>query len=305
MKNLANAFTFLEVARLGSFVAAANKLGLSTSATSKAVARLEDELGIKLLRRTTRSVTLTPEGERFLDGIQRLQGDLNNLTEEMIAGQKEPAGILRISVPPLFGRNILLPLMGDFLSTHQGLTVEISFDTERVSLAADGYDIAIRAGELDDSANMVARKLLDTRLITCASRDYLDLQGYPETPDDLRHHSCLVSRNAVTGKVRPWEFDIDGNRQAINVSGPLLLDDFEAVTRAAERGVGIAQLYDVLVADSIQDGAMIEVLGNYPQPKTAIYVVYLDRKLVAPRIRAFMDYVFDAIKNNSTPTSPG
>ncbi len=302
MKNLANAFTFLEVARQGSFVSASGKLGISTSATSKAVARLEEELGIKLLRRTTRSVTLTPEGENFLEGIQKLQAELNNLTEEMTAGQNKPAGRLRISVPPLFGRNILLPLMRDFLDLYPELQVEMSFETERVSLAAGGYDIAIRAGELEDSANLVARKLLDTGLITCASKSYLDQRGQPQTPEDLLQHNCLVSRSAVTGKIRPWEYEIDGQRQAIDVTGSLVLDDFEAVARAAKQGAGIAQIYDVLVTKSLQTGAMVEVLHDYAQPTTAIYLVYLDRKLVSSRIRAFINYVVEALQSTASLT---
>lgn len=295
MKNLANALTFSEVAKQKSFVQAANQLGLSTSATSKGVARLEEELGVKLLHRTTRSVSLTPEGEEFLSGIDKLQSELNALTKEIKSNHNEPKGNLRLSVPPLWGKVSLLPMLPEFLARYPDISIDLSMEVKAVSLAADGCDIAVRAGELADSANLVARKITETKLLTCGSPNYLKQQGTPTELQELERHNCLTIRNPDAQRVRPWKFKIENQIQQFHPTGSINLDDFESLTQLVKQGVGLGQVYDFSVKKAIEEGQLLPVLSAYECLPVPIYAVYLDRRLVSPRIRAFIDFLLEKL----------
>lgn len=291
MKSLSNVATFIQVAESQSFVQAANSLGLSPPAVSKAIAKLEEELGVKLLHRTTRSVSLTPEGERFYEGVKPLMEEMTALTTELTESLSEPQGRLKVSMGSAYGRIWGTRLMPAFLKKYPRISVELSLDDRDVDLAAEGVDVALRIGPLSDSANLIARRLFTDPLITCATSDYLKQAGYPNHPDDLEHHNCLNFRNRKTGRPMPWFFTIDGRVERRLVSGNLTIDDGEAVGRSAIAGLGISQMPGYMAADALEQGLLEEVLHEYRPPEVPITALYLERRLVSPRIQAFIDFM--------------
>jgi len=291
MKSLSNLTTFLHVAECQSFVQAANTLGLSPPAVSKAVAKLEDELGVKLLHRTTRSVSLTPEGERFYEEVKPLMQKMAVLTTELTESLSEPQGQLKISMDCAFGRVWGTRLMPAFLKKYPRVSVELSLDDRYVDLAAERVDIAIRIGILPDSALLIARRLFTDPMITCAAPIYLNQAGYPTHPDHLADHNCLNFRNHNTGRSMPWLFSVDGKVERRIVSGNLTIDDDEAVCRSAIAGVGISQMSGYMAAEALEQGLLKEVLHDYRPPEVPITALYLERRLVAPRIQAFIDFM--------------
>lgn len=291
MKSLGNVTTFIQVAESQSFVQAANALGLSAPAVSKAIAKLEAELGVKLFHRTIRSVSLTPEGERFYEGVTPLMQEMDVLTTELTESLSQPQGRLRVSMGAAYGRIWGTQLMPAFLKQYPQLSVELSLDDQDVDLAAAGIDVALRIGALPDSANLIARRLFTDPLITCATPAYLEQVGYPRHPDDLDHCNCLNFRNRKTGRPMPWFFTMDGQVERRQVQGNLTIDDGEAVGRSAIAGLGISQMPSYMAATALAQGLLIEVLQEYRPPEVPITALYLERRLVSSRIRAFVDFM--------------
>ncbi|MEM8562181.1 MAG: LysR family transcriptional regulator [Pseudomonadota bacterium] len=287
-KNLTAITAVIQVAEEGSFAAASRALGLSTSATSKAIGRLEDELGVKLFHRTTRSVRMTPEGERYVEGVKPVLAELEAITGEITDDLAQPRGQLRISAPSALGRIIITPALSKFQLKYPELDIELSLDDREVDLASDPIDVAVRVGNLGNSASVVARKLLEDSLVICAAPSYLQSYGIPLTPADLTEHNCLNFRNRRTGRLYPWLF---GTEETPNTSGRFISDDGEAVFRAALAGAGISQMPGFMAQASLARGELIEVLGDYRPPTIAISAIYLDRRLLSPRIRAFIDFM--------------
>ncbi|MGD1932356.1 MAG: LysR family transcriptional regulator [Leptolyngbyaceae cyanobacterium] len=291
MKSWTNVTTFIQVAESQSFVQAANALGLSPPAVSKAIAKLEAELGVKLLHRTTRSVSLTPEGERFYEGVTPLMQEMTALTTELIESLSQPQGRLKVSMGAAYGRIWGTRLMPAFLKQYPQIAVELSLNDHDVDLAAEGVDVALRIGSLPDRANLIARPLFTDPLITCATPTYLEQAGYPHYPDDLEHYNCLNFRNRKTGRPMPWFFTIDGQVERRQVKGNLTIDDGEAVGRSAIAGLGISQMPGYMAAAALEQGLLQEVLRDYRPPEVPITALYLERRLVSPRIRAFIDFM--------------
>ena len=291
MRSLSNVITFIQVAEFQSFVRAANALGISPPAASKAIAKLEEELGVKLLHRTTRSVSLTPEGEQFYEGSKPLIEAMNALAIALKDRTGKPQGRLKVSMGSAYGRIRGTRLVSAFMKKYPDISVELSLDDRDVDLAAEGVDIDLRIGFLTDSANLIARRLCTDPLITCATPDYLERSGYPEHPDDLEHHNCLNFRNRKTGRPVPWFFTIDGKVERRLVRGNLTIDDGEAVGRCAIAGMGISQMPGYMAAAALQQRTIEEVLREYRPPEVPITALYLERRLVSPRIRAFIDFM--------------
>lgn len=297
MKSLANIQTFLRVAEIQSFTRASNDLGLSASAVSKAVSRLESDLGVKLFHRTTRSISLTPDGIRFYEGCKQLLSDLELLKSE-VQGDRQlaPKGKLTLSVPEAFGRVCLVPMLGDFIRAFPDLILDVSMDDYPVDLAAQGVDVAIRTGSLSDRANLIASQLTTYPMVVCASPAYLKQQGQPYHPTDLQQHSCLNFRNQATGRFYPWMFSINGRSERYAASGSLVFNNTDAIVQSAIAGLGLSQMPSFLAAKALAKGELVEVLQPYRPPQIAAWICYLDRRFVAPRIRAFVDYMLEQRK---------
>lgn len=282
---------FVQVAELGAFNEASKALDLSPSATSKAVSRLEELLGVKLLHRTTRSVSLTPEGERYLEGAKKALSDLSIIGEEVSNTKTAPKGRLKISAPSPLGRLWLADVIADFIKQWPDVEVELTLADHLADLASEGIDLAIRSGGMAESAHLVARKLYDEDLMVCATPDYWDANRRPHHPDDLKDHRCLNFRAAQTGRLFPWVFTINGEARRIDADGPFVVDEGEMNLRMVLNGAGVGQLPGYMVRRYLASGELVETLEDYRPPRTPISAMYLDRRLLSPRIRAFVDHI--------------
>lgn len=294
MRRFGNVSAFVEVARCRSFAEAASRLGLSTSATSKAVARLETDLGVKLLHRTTRSVGLTPEGTRFLQGATKITEDIDELVREIKDTRTVPQGKLSVGSTVVFGRMWLTEKAVEFRRQYPEIEIELSLDDRAAEMASEGLDIVIRAGTLPDAANTVARRFFEDQTVLCASPEYLAANGIPQSIDDLDHHCCLQFRNPANGRLYRYRFTRRGHSVSKVMPGGLIINEGEAILIAAEAGAGIVQLPSYMVMDALEAGRLVPLMKRLwpiPQP---YHILYLDRRLVSPRIRLFVDFL---IKN--------
>lgn len=291
MNNLNELRVFVQVAQAENFAGAARVLGMTTSAVSKAVQRLEAEMGAKLFTRTTRSVSLTVEGTRFLDGATRLLSDADALKEEFADSISQPRGKLVISAPAVFGRVWLTERVLAFMCRYEEVDVELKFEDRQVDLGTEGIDIAIRIGALGDSANLMTRKLFDDRAYTCVSPAYIERYGRPETLEDLERHRGIHYRVQNTGLLFPFLFEENGDVVRRTLNPVLIGNSVDALRQAAEQGIGIAQLPSFLALEAFEAGRLVEVLEDKRLNNFPYSIIYLNRQLVAPRVRAFVDFL--------------
>ena len=278
----------VNVAETGSFGAAARRMGLSASATSKAISRLEQALGTKLFQRTTRRVALTPEGDCFVRRIAPLIRALDAALADAASGNDSVRGRLRVSAPPAFGRERLAPRIAAFAAAHPDLAVELTLTDRFVDLVSESVDVAIRSGELGDSASLVARRVFADRLrLVAAGKLFVD-RGPPETLDALADCPAVAFRNAQTGRLEDWAF---AGHAPISPASVAVADDMQAVAQLARDGMGVAQLPGYLADAAIAAGELIEVLPAIPGRAADFHALYLERRLLAPAIRAFVDFL--------------
>lgn len=296
MKSLSNILAFVRVAETQSFAQASNVLGLSTSAVSKAVARLEVDLGVKLLHRTTRSISLTPDGVRFYEGCQQLLIELDSLEAEIQGSRVTPRGRLTVSAPVAFGQFCLVPLLQAFTQQFPEITLDISLDDCTVDLADQGIDVVLRTGQLTGSANLIARQIVTYPLVVCGSPAYFYQHEQPESPEQLRRHTCLNFRNRATGRFYPWLFVVNNNVERYIGSGAVVFDNAGAILHSAIDGLGLSQMPGFLAAKAVSDGKLEEVLSDHRPPEIPVWICYLDRRLVSPRIRAFVEFMVSQTK---------
>jgi DNA-binding transcriptional LysR family regulator len=284
--------SFVHTAEAGSFAAAARQLGISNAAVSKNVAGLEQALGVRLLNRTTRTLSLTDEGAVFLRQA-RIALDALDAAVDAIATQRlEISGQVRISSSAAFGRDHLLPALPGLLASYPQLAVEVDFDDRVVDMVAGGYDLAIRGGHIADSA-LVARPICHLHMALVASPVYLAQAGTPQSPAELASHR-LISRRFLGGKVSPWNFrDGDGSISTLDISrSGLILSAPEALTEAARQHVGIAQVGVHHAWRYLQSGELKVVLPTQHQPGAYELVLqYPHRALLAPRVKVCIDYL--------------
>lgn len=291
MDNLSDLRIFVQVALAGSFAAASRVLGMTNSAVSKAVQRLEADVGAKLLSRTTRAVSMTVEGERLLEGARKLIDDADALKSEFTDSLEEPRGKLVVSAPAVFGRVWLVERVLAFMCKYQDVEVELKFEDRIVDFMTEGIDVAIRLGELADSVNLVARKLFEDTIHTCASPSYIERYGHPETLADIVCHRGVHYRVQNTGLLFPFIFNCKGETVRRTLDPVLIGNNIDAIHQAAEAGLGLAQLPSFLALDSLATGRLVEVMSDLRMEKFPYSIVYLDRRLVAPRVRAFVDFL--------------
>ena len=281
---------FLRVHDLGSISAAARSLGLSVAVASQRLARLESGLGVRLFHRSTRKLQLTTEGATFLDQGRALIEDLEALTSNLRQSSREVTGTLRVSVPAAFGKQYISPVLPRFLARHPQLRLSIDLSDQFKDLAGDGFDLAIRVGQVDDP-NLVVRKLATNRRVLCASPAYLRKHGTPKEPRDLRHHECVI-----LGNRDQWTLHApDGTASSVKVQGRLQANLGEVVRDAVLAGLGISLHSTWHVCDDIVAGRLRVVLPQYTLPETSISAVMPARRLMLPRVRAFTDFLSDSL----------
>ncbi|MGN2253807.1 LysR family transcriptional regulator [Frateuria sp. GZRe12] len=290
MDRLDDLTLFLRVLDLGSISAAARSLGLSVAVASQRLKRLECGLGVRLLQRTTRRLHPTPEGRLLAEQGRALVEDLDALTTDLRQSAVSVSGTLRMTLPAAFGRQYLSPLLPEFLARHPKLRLSAHLSDEMQDLVGAGYDLAIRIGALDDSS-LIARRLASNRRLLCASPAYLARHGRPRTPVELADHECvlLAGRN---GRQDTWRLtDAQGQEHVVRVQGRFESTLGELVRDAALAGQGIALHSHWHVHEALRSGRLEAVLPDYSLPESAIWAVMPQRRLVPPRVRAFVDFL--------------
>lgn len=294
---------FLRVLDLGSISAAARSLDLSVAVASQRLQRLERELGVRLLHRTTRRLHATPEGAVLAEQGRALVDDLEALGASLRQAGTGISGTLRVTTSSSFGRLYVSPLLPRFLEQHPGLSVSVNLTDNVLDLVSAGFDLAIRIGALDDST-LVARRLAVNRRVLCAAPDYLRRRGTPLTPHDLARHDCLVLVGSQ-GRQDVWRLgDGQGGEIAVRVRGRIEANTGELLSDAALAGFGIALHSTWHVAGDLRAGRLVQVLPDFLIADTGIYAVMPQRRLVPPRVRAFVDYLAQQYGENPPWEAP-
>ena len=295
MDRSAEMTAFVRSVDTGGFSAAAREMGLTPSALSKLVTRLEDRLGARLLQRTTRRLHLTPEGEAFYMRSRRILAEMDEAEAEVLQAGVRPQGLLRLHCGSAFGMHQLAPAIPLFLEQHPAVELEITISDEPLPAAMEGIDLAIRSGPLEESS-LVARRICNLERVICAAPSYLARHGTPRTPDDLQQHNCLwITRLPV---LRRWPFATDEGIRVVHIGGNVVANNAEAVLQLAVAGVGITRLTDVIVGDAIQRGELVPILRDWhhvaPVP---LYATYPSGRNLSPKIRVMVDFLVEQFGN--------
>ncbi len=282
---------FVRVVDSNGFSAAAPALGLSPSAVSKLITRLESRLGVRLLQRTTRSLHLTQEGEVFYAAARRIVSDIEALESQLVGQSATPSGLLRVTTSLAFSTHQLAPVLSEFLARHPLVQVELLPTDRVVDMVEEGVDVAIRIGRLADTSFM-ARKIGEDRRLICAAPAYLARHGTPQRPDDLARHNCIVSRERAY--LNRWPFKIDGKVVEVEVAGRVGVNEGETQMQLALQGIGIVRLTRLTMAQAIREGRLVPLLGAYSADEpVAIHAVYPHRRHLAPKVPAFVNFLIE------------
>ncbi|WP_371155702.1 LysR family transcriptional regulator [Jannaschia sp. 2305UL9-9] len=295
MDRLSEMEAFATVVDQGGFTDAAKKLGISKSAVSKHVSSLETRLGARLLNRTTRRVSPTEIGLAYYDRARRVLNDAGEADALVTAMQSAPSGVLRVSVATDFGVNHLSPILGSFLHEYPDITVNMVLNNRFVELISEGFDLAVRIGELEDSS-LRARKLAETQKMMIASPEYLEEYGRPQRIDDLNEHKLLHYSNQANGSV--WKLTApSGEKRQVRSAGWLTVNDGQSLLNAACNGLGIAFLPSFLYAEALKDGRLVPAIEGMSPETQGIYAVYPPGRYTQPKVRAFIDFLVESFRD--------
>ena len=278
----------------GSFVRAAEALGITASGVSRAVSRLERRVGVRLLDRTTRSVTLTDEGRRFYEQVGPLLAGIEEAASGASGAASVVRGRLRVDLDPFFSRLVLAGHFGRFLDRHPDLSLELTTREHVGDLVADGIDVAMRFGEPLPSSP-VARKLIETRIVTVASPAYLERHGRPKHPSELAGHACIQFRNPATDRPFLWEFHKPGEVLPVKTAGRLLLSDVGTMLGECVAGTGIAQVMALGIQELLDQGRLVELFPDWPGEHFPLYALHPSRHLPPAKVRAFIDFILQTV----------
>lgn len=294
MRDLNALRVFVRVAQLRSFKDAAASLGLTSSAISKSITRLEAEVGVGLLQRTTRSVGLTEDGAIFFDNCKQILGEIEQAELQLNRATGGPFGRLRIHMTEGFGRRVVFPILGEFLKQHPNLTMTVELSDRAVDIAGEGFDVDIRIGDVGDS-RLVARLLGHLTFVVCASPEYLMRHGEPKTPDELDRHNCMAYSQIHSGRLREWQFKKGGKTFGKTVAGTLHASNSEALLIAAMSGLGIVSVSQFIADEAVQSGKVVPVLADYVALGPPVYAVYLKGQHISPKVKAFVSFLLENV----------
>ncbi|KXF83394.1 LysR family transcriptional regulator [Enterovibrio coralii] len=279
---------FVRLAATNNISLAGKELGLSPAVSSSYINKLEESVGVRLVHRTTRKVSLSLEGVAFLPHAEDVLASIEAACASVGAHATNPRGTLRIAAPASFGRMHLVPALTEFMVAYPDLSLDLRLCDTIMDLVEGGYDVAIRNAELKDSTLIAKRLASDTRIV-CASPSYIKKYGMPSTPGDLLTHQCLE----LAG-MEHWSFEVDGDRTDLKVRGGLKMDNGEALRDACINGLGITVSSLWCVYEQIRNGQLIQLLPDYPiKSDTSIWAVYPSSRQLAPKVRAFIDFFAD------------
>jgi len=300
MDRLTEMEAFAMVIDQGGFTDAAKKMGISKSAVSKHVSSLEARLGARLLNRTTRRVSPTEIGLAYYDRARRVLNDAGEADALVSSMQSDPSGLLRISVATDFGVNHLSPILNEFLADFPEINVNMVLNNRYVELISEGFDMAIRIGDLEDST-LRARKLTETSMRMIASPNYFQQHGRPQRIDDLNEHKLLHYSNHAAGNV--WKITApSGEKRQVRTAGWLTVNDGQSLLNAAISGLGIAYLPSFLYAEAMEKGLVEDAIPDLPIETQGIYAVYPPGRFTQPKVRAFIDFLVHAFADKG-PTA--
>lgn len=291
MDRLAAIQVFAQVVAAGSFAKAAERLGLSTSAASRQVAELEAHLQTRLLNRTTRRVSLTESGRQFFERAVQLMADLAEAEQEASSAAVVPRGTIRLTTSVNFGVRHVGPAIAEFLQRHPEVRFDVSLSDRVVDLVEEGFDLAIRIGP-PGADNLVARKLGETRLVPCASPQYLAKHGAPKAPEDLAQHNCFTYEYVSPRHV--WRFrDRSGAERSVRVAGGLHSNNGDLLAEVAAQGMGIVFEPAFIVGPEVRAGRLVPLLQDFVPPPVPIYALYPSRKHLSAKVRRFVEFLVE------------
>lgn len=279
---------FIQVVDSNGFSAAAREMGRSKALVSKYVGELEDELGVRLLNRTTRQVSLTEVGEAYYKEAAEILQRIDDLQASVQSSHQEVRGRLRVSAPRSMGDDMLNKPMMQFLAQYPDIRLDLRLEDRFVDLVEEGFDLAIRVTQLEDSS-LIARKIAPFRTVVCATADVIKKHGAPKVPADLTARPCIIDTNYRYKQ--NWAFEANGERLSVSVNGPLEVNSASAAREAALANLGFLRTPLFFVANDVRDGDLIVLLEEYEEPQRGIYAVYPHRRHLSAKVRAFVDFL--------------
>jgi len=302
MDNLASMSVFVRAADARSFTDAGAQLGVSPSAIGKTIARLEERLGVRLFHRSTRSITLTPEGVMYLESCRRIFFEIDIAEQELALTKGAPLGLLRVSLP-MVGM-LLTPIISRFLATYPQITLDLDFSDKLVNVIEDGFDVVIRTGESIDS-RLTARILGTFSLQLVASPAYLKKAGTPTQPTDLLRHACLHHKFPTVGKLEHWPLKSVDDSTELHLPVAAVASTIEPLITMAESGLGIACVPDFAVRGQLADGALIQVLSRFTEHTGRFRALWPSSRYLSPKVRAFVDFMGTHLSLNGSEPGRG
>jgi len=287
---------FSRVADHGSFARAATTLDMSRAMASSYVAQLEAHLGTRLLHRTTRKVSVSPQGAVYLEHCKRILAEIDAADDQLRLARDRPQGKLRVDVPVAFGRYLLLPAIPQFTQRYPDISLEVQFNDRYVDLQADGVDVAVRVGKVRDP-DLIAKRICASRLLTCASPKYLASAGMPRTPEELRKHRLIGMLRGATARPAEWLFKQGNGTRSLRLPMALSFNTVEALSISALEGQGIVQQLDLLVGGYLTEGRLVELLREYSCEGPPLSVIYLRATQQLAKVRVFAEFAADLMRN--------
>lgn len=282
---------FVRAVELGGFTPAAREMGLTPSALSKLVSRLEDRLGVRLLTRSTRRQQMTAEGEAFFNRARPILSAIDEAEAEIAQAGQYPRGLLRLHCGSAFGMHQLTPAIPLFLEAYPDVELELTISDQLPGPGEDHFDLIVRIGALDDSS-AIARRICNVERVICAAPAYLARCGTPRTPDDLQQHNCLWITSLPA--LRRWPFDTDDGVRVVHIGGNVVANNTETVLQLALAGVGITRLTDIVAGEALRSGALVPILTDWHHVEPVpLYATYPGGRHVSPKVRAMIDFLVD------------
>ncbi len=287
MDQIAAINVFVQVAQARSFVVASRSFGISASAVGKTIARLEDQFGVRLLHRSTRSVTLTSEGLLFLERARRILAEFEMAEAELSQNASEPRGLLRVSLPMV--GDLFQSVLAAFKKRYPAIDLDVDLTNRQVDLIEEGIDVSVRSGHVQDT-RLMTRQLGTFRMALVASPTYLSERGVPEVPDDLHNHDCLRLRMPLSGKFQPWRLK-EHSEGIEDLNASVICNDTPTTVALATQGLGVAYLPDFAIAREVSDGRLVCILSDWVIGEGHLRALWPSGRHITPRVRAFIDFL--------------
>ncbi|MGF6371438.1 LysR family transcriptional regulator for bpeEF and oprC [Paraburkholderia sp. RAU6.4a] len=288
---------FTRVVEANSFTKVSESLDLPRAKVSRTIQALEEHVGVRLLNRSTRQVSVTEDGASFYERCVRILADVADAESSLSSKRENPAGTIRVDTSGTLARSLLLPALDDFYALYPAIDVRLGLADRNIDLIQDGVDCVIRMGTLDESS-LVAKRIGLARIVTCASPAYLRKFGTPTTLAELGEHRAVNYVSARSGRTFPFEYEVDGEIERVAMDSTLAVNDGSVYITAGVLGHGIIQPSRFMVAELIEQGALTEILGNYTSPGTPLSILYAHRRNLSSRLRAFIDWASELARNN-------